>query len=113
MKHNVFLLGVAERKVVEAAIRDVCRVRGYSLFALDVRTNHAHVVASNSAKPERMMDSFKAYATKALRTAGLIGETQRPWSRHGSTRYLWTDGHVSAAVEYVVNAQGGELPSFD
>ena len=60
MKHNVFLLGATERKVVEAAIRDVCRVRAYALFALDVRTNHAHVVARNSAKLERMMDSFKA-----------------------------------------------------
>ena len=113
MKHDIFLLGATERKVVETAIREVCRLRAYGLFALNVRTNHAHVVVSNSAKPERMMDSFKAYATKALRAAGLIDETHRPWSRHGSTRYLWTEDHISAAVEYVVNGQGGELPKFE
>ncbi len=60
-----------------------------------------------------MMDSFKAYATKALRTAGLIGPDTKPWSRHGSTRYLWTEEHIQKAVDYVVNGQGGELPEFD
>ena len=106
-------LGAAERKIVEGAIREVCLVRGYYLFALNVRTNHAHFVVNNGGKVERMMDSFKAYSTKALRAANLIGEDIKPWSRHGSTRYLWTEKHIQDAVEYVVNGQGDELPSFD
>ncbi|MCC6327222.1 MAG: transposase [Acidobacteria bacterium] len=113
LKHEMFLLGTAERQIVEAAIREVCRVRGYVLIAINVRSNHVHVVVSNSAAPERMMDSFKAYATKELRGSGLVGKDQKVWSRHGSTRYLWSDDHVSAAVEYVVNGQGGELPTLD
>ncbi len=59
------------------------------------------------------MDSFKAYATKALRAAGLAAVEQSVWSRHGSTRYLWAEEHVVAAVEYVDNGQGGELPTFE
>jgi hypothetical protein len=51
------------------------------------------------------MDSFKAYATRALRRAGLIGPDVKVWSGHGSTKYLWTDEHVQKAVEYVVNGQ--------
>jgi len=113
LKNEPFFLGAAERQVVDAAIREVCSVRGYAFFALTVRTEHAHVVVGNSGKPERMMDSFKAYATKALRTAGLINDDVKPWSRHGSTRYLWTEEHVTKAVDYVVNGQGGELPEFD
>jgi REP element-mobilizing transposase RayT len=113
MKYENFLLGASERQVVEKAIREVCPFRGYGLFALNVRTNHAHIVTSNSGKPERMMDSFKAYATKALRNAGLLATDAKAWSRHGSTKYLWTDDHISTAVEYVVNGQGGELPKFD
>jgi REP element-mobilizing transposase RayT len=113
MRSDSFLLGAAERKVVDEAIREVCAVRGYGLFAHHVRTNHVHVTVSNSGKPERMMDSFKAYATRALRKAGLIGEEQKVWSRHGSTRYLWTEDHIATAVDYVINGQGDELPKFD
>jgi hypothetical protein len=90
-KQNEFIMGPREREIVQKAIEEVCQVRVYSLFALSVRTNHAHVVVNNSGVPERIMDSFKAYATKALRRAGLIKSDYRPWSRHGSTRYLWTD----------------------
>lgn len=113
LKHDPFLLGAAEREIVENAIREVCRVRGYVLIAVHVRTNHVHVVISNSGAPERMMDSFKAYATKALREAGRIDKDRKVWSRHGSTRYLWTEEHVGEAAEYVANGQGGELPTFD
>lgn len=98
---------------METAIREFCRVRGYVLIAISVRTNHVHVVVSNSGAPERIMDSFKAYATKGLRAAGLVGVDQKLWSRHGSTKYLWTEEQVGEAAEYVVNGQGGELPTFD
>ncbi|MGB7202548.1 MAG: transposase [Pyrinomonadaceae bacterium] len=113
LKADAFVLNAECRKVVDAAIRGVCQVRSYVLFGLHVRTNHAHIVVGNAAKPERMMDSFKAYATRALRKARLIDTNQKPWSRHGSTRYLWTDEHIATAVDYVVNGQGDELPTFD
>ena len=113
MRSEVVLLHARERRVVEDAIREVCTVRGYALLALNVRTNHVHVTTGNSGKPERMMDSFKAYSTKALRNAGLLEVNAKPWSRHGSTRYLWTEDHIAQAVDYVVNGQGGELPEFD
>jgi REP element-mobilizing transposase RayT len=112
-KHQPFFLGQRERMIVENAIKEVSISRGYGLFALNVRTNHAHLVTSNSGTPERMMSSFKAYATRALRANRLIEHDQPPWSRHGSTRYLWTDEHVSQAIDYVVNGQGDELPTFD
>ncbi len=113
LKHDEFILHERERKIVKAAIEEVCRVRGYSLLAINVRTNHVHVIVSSSGKPERIMDSFKAYATKALRSAGLLAEKQKAWSRHGSTRYLWAEEHVATAIDYVENGQGDELPMFD
>ena len=108
-----YVLGAAERGVVEEAIREVCRLREYGLFALNVRTNHVHLATSNSDSPERMMNGFKAYATRALRTAGLVARDQRIWSRHGSTKYLWSEKEVAMAVDYVVNGQGDELPTFE
>lgn len=113
LKHVPFYLGDAERKVVEAAIKEVCLFRRYVLVVLNVRTNHVHIVVMNLGDPDRIMDSFKAYATRALRKAGLAEANQKIWSRHGSTRYLWTDEHINAAVEYVFNGQGEDLPQFD
>ena len=113
MKHEPYFLSAAERIVVETAIKEVCSVRSYFLHGHNVRTNHAHLVVNNAGKPERMMNSFKAYSTKALRAAGLAGPEQKIWSRHGSTRYLWTEDHIATAVAYVLYGQGGDLPSFD
>jgi REP element-mobilizing transposase RayT len=106
-------LDAACRKHVEDAIREVCEFRTVGLAAINVRTNLAHSVVRSSKPPEPLMNSFKSYASRRIREHGLVQPTQRVWARHGSTRYLWTEEHVAAAVEYVVNGQGGELPKFD
>jgi hypothetical protein len=35
-----------------------------------------------------------------------------PWADKGSERWLWTEKHVSDAVDYVINGQGDDLPKF-
>jgi REP element-mobilizing transposase RayT len=96
------------RDHVEAAIREVCAVRGIGLTAIHVRTNHAHLVVATNRPPEPIMNSFKSYVTRRLRQFGLVGPEEKVWSRHGSTRYLWTEEHMRTAVEYVISGQGGE-----
>ena len=64
LKNPAIFLNRAQRDVVESAIREVCEHRAYVLHAINVRTNHVHSVVSASCKPEHVMDSFKAYATK-------------------------------------------------
>ena len=59
------------------------------------------------------MDAFKAYSTRALRSAGLLSVSVKPWVRHGSTRYLWKERHVEKAIDYVLYGQGDEIPPFD
>lgn len=112
LKGEPFVLDAEQRSIVATSIDEVCRFRGYSLFASHVRTNHVHIATGNSDNPERMMDTFKAYATRALRKAGRLDSDAKAWSRHGSTRYLWTEEHIEMAVDYVLNGQGGELPKF-
>ena len=104
-----FLLGPNERDVVYAAIRETCEIRKYLLHALNVRSNHVHLVTGNHSEPERMLNAFKANATRALRSEGLLGANDKAWSRHGSTRYLWTDAEVTSAIDYVLHSQGDEL----
>ena len=99
------LLTPEMRAVVTAAITEVCDVRSWLLHAVNVRTNHAHIVASGEAEPETMMTTFKAYATRALRRRGLISGQQRMWTRHGSTKYVWTERDLQNVWEYVTNRQ--------
>jgi len=52
------------------------------------------------------MEGFKAYATRKLREARLISEDIKPWARHGSTPFLWTEEQVQRAIGYVIEGQG-------
>ena len=112
-KHPPITLNAEQRKVAENAIREVCLYRNYSLRAINVRTNHVHTVVSAALKPEPILEAFKAYATRALRRAGLLSAGVKPWARHGSTPYLWKERHMEKAIEYVLYGQGDELPTFD
>jgi REP element-mobilizing transposase RayT len=94
------------RKVVDASIREVCTFRSWSLLALNVRTNHVHVVLAGCDVPNRAMATFKAWSTRRLREAGVAEQEARVWARHGSTRYLWSEDAVQRAVRYVVEGQG-------
>ena len=102
-----------ETNIVEDAIREVAKFRLWDLIAFNVRTNHAHIVMGASAPPDKMLGDLKAIATRRLREHNVWEFDHSPWVDKGSRRYLWTEEHVGAAVDYVVNGQGGPLPDFD
>ena len=84
------------------------------MMAVNVRTNHAHVVTQiGLEEPGSALNAFKANATRALRSAGLIAGDKGPWSDKGSQRHLWNEKHIADAIEYVINGQGQDLPKFD
>lgn len=109
MKQPPWLIEPEARAVIEETIAEVCEHRGWHLAASNVRTNHVHVVASGRAAPEKMLGALKAYCTRRLREAGVIGADRRIWTDGGSTRYLWNADDVAAAVDYVINQQGPPL----
>jgi REP element-mobilizing transposase RayT len=104
-KQAAFVLDAEQQKCVQAAIREVCDFRKYLLRAINIRTNHGHVVASAAVKPEKIVNDFKIYSTRGLRAEGLCGREQKIWSRGASTRYLWKPRHVEGAVDYVKYCQ--------
>jgi REP element-mobilizing transposase RayT len=108
LRQDPIILNTAQRVVVESAIREVCQYRHYGLLAVNARTNHIHSVVTASCKPEHIMDTFKAYATRRLREAGLLDRNIKPWARHGSTPYLWTEEAVERAIDYVIDGQGDD-----
>lgn len=100
-----YVLSGNARAIVDAAIRAHCDVRIWRLHALNVRTNHVHVVVEcpPECAPEKAMNEFKAWSTRRLRAAGLLGDGARAWTRHGSTRWINTPDSLARAIEYVVN----------
>lgn len=60
-----------------------------------------------------MLNDFKAYSTRKIREAGEWKYKHSPRVDKGSRRFLWTEEHVAAAINYVLNGQGGPLPEFD
>jgi REP element-mobilizing transposase RayT len=114
LKGDPVSLNFRQREVIEKAIREVCDFRNWILRAINVRTNHVHIVISiNDAKPGKALNGFKAYSTRKMRENGCWQFEYSPWSNKGSKRYLWNERSIETAVNYVINGQGGELPDFD
>jgi REP element-mobilizing transposase RayT len=114
LKSNPVILSSKQRELVEEAVREVCDYRNWTLFAVNARTNHVHVVVSTSGiKSERALNSFKSYATRKMRENNCWNFSHSPWADKGSRRRLWNERSIALAIDYVINGQGGELPKFD
>jgi REP element-mobilizing transposase RayT len=112
MLQNPYVLDPAGRAVVLAAIRRHCAHRGWNLLAAHVRSNHVHAVVEAEARPEKIMNEFKSYASRELNRVEGDGPDRKRWARHGSTRWLWNDKDVTQALQYVLNDQGEPMALF-
>lgn len=112
MKQPPYELDGDSRAVVLETLAEVCCHRGWSLLAAHVRSNHVHVIVEAEVLPEKVMNDFKAYASRALNQLGRDESGQRRWARHGSTRWLWKDQDVREAIRYVVDQQGEPMAVF-
>lgn len=105
MTDGLYEMDARRRAIVLKAIMEARLHKGWKVLAVHVRSNHVHVVVGAPETPERVLNHFKSYASRALNQAGIGGKRIR-WTHHGSTRYLWKPQQVQAAVEYVVYQQG-------
>jgi REP element-mobilizing transposase RayT len=106
LKDMPFKMNEHQRRIVLAAILEVCQFRNWIAHAVHVRSNHIHAVVCAKAKPEKIMNDFKVYATKALRKETVRLDLAKVWTRHGSTKYLWYDQALDDAIKYVRDGQG-------
>jgi hypothetical protein len=51
------------------------------------------------------MAQLKSWCTRRLREAGHAGPETKPWTQHGSTRWINDDKSLAAAIDYVTNHQ--------
>jgi len=105
MAGEAVLLDALSQSTVEQACRDHCQFRRWQLLAVNVRTNHVHVVVAAPERPQTVRDQLKANCTRRLRqqTEPLI--CQRTWTRGGDCTILNSEQDVENAVIYVTAAQ--------
>jgi REP element-mobilizing transposase RayT len=106
MDQPAYLLNPPDRGAVLNAIREVCLHRHWLLLAAHIRTTHVHAVVDADAKPEKVMNTFKSYASRRLNEMTGEDTDRKRWSRHGSTLWLRDRENVAAAIRYVVDGQG-------
>lgn len=108
MAEDACILTSEQRRTVENQIAETCRRRGWTLHAVNSRTNHAHaVVTAPSVKPKKIRIDLKAWATRALREQ-YDRRRENWWAERGSIRYLNHEDHLEAAIQYVRDGQDAD-----
>jgi len=104
MKDAPVVLDPKMREIADAAVREACREFSWTLHAIEVRSNHVHVVVTASdASPGKVMGILKVRGTQALNALGRAGSRDRWWAGEGSKRILNSPASVEAAIRYVMN----------
>jgi REP element-mobilizing transposase RayT len=105
-------LSGAQRAVVEQTVRRHCNLRRWELHALNVRSNHIHlVVTAPEVKPEVVLSQLKAWCARRLSEhAGLPAGSSRNgarrwWTEHGSTKWINDEVYLENAIQYVNERQ--------
>jgi len=112
MTQPPYSLDAQRRQIVLAAILEVARHRGWYILAAHVRTNHVHIVASGSYSGKKMMNDFKAYASRALNEAGFDTPDRKRWTRGGDTPAIGHEQGLVEKVRYVVEEQGEPMAVY-
>ena len=113
MAQPPYTMDAARREVVRDAIVALAREKGWRLLAVHVRSNHVHAVVEAERDPGRLMSDLKARASRDLTRAGFEDSNRIRWTRHGSTRHLFTAAEVERKVRYTLDEQGSQMAVYD
>jgi REP element-mobilizing transposase RayT len=118
-----------QRQLVESTIAEHCDTRGWTLFAVNCRSNHVHVVVASKKHPKTVRSELKAWCTRRLkelqRQSGCCGRTdanpsstQRAsgdiseivvrenwWAERGSAICIDHDEFLEDVIHYVREGQ--------
>ena len=104
LKESPVVLSAPMRTVTDAAMRRICDELGWCVHALEVRSNHVHVVVTiQDASPGKVMGILKVNGTRALNTLAGRGRRDRWWTKDGSKRIVNSQESLNAAIRYVMN----------
>ena len=112
MKTEPVLLSPDERLLVEETIRKHCEIRNWELHALNVRTNHIHLVITAPVIPEKVLSQLKTWCSRRLNDRTLPARStienkrsRKRWTKHGSTKWINDESYLRNAIRYVLEGQ--------
>ena len=106
LNHGVVILDASMRSVADKAIREICQLRSWTLWAVAVRSNHVHaVITAADYKPTLVRDQLKAKTTRELRQTFVIWKHRPVWTAKGDIEFLDSESDIEQCVDYVVEAQ--------
>jgi REP element-mobilizing transposase RayT len=105
MTESACILTAGQRQIVETQIAETCAHRGWTLHAVNCRSNHVHAVDSaNVNHPRKIRIDLKAWATRALKK-NFDNTRENWWAERGSIRWLNSEGDLEGATVYVRDGQ--------
>jgi REP element-mobilizing transposase RayT len=110
MTEDACRLDDEERQLVERTVAEHCAVRGWTLHAVNCRSNHVHVVVAANRTPSEMRRQLKAWTARKLKElAGRRAENAKPrenwWTERGSKRQIFDEEGLESAIAYVRDGQ--------
>jgi REP element-mobilizing transposase RayT len=99
------ILSPIQRKKVDQSCRDHVVYRGWKLHAINVRSNHVHVLVMADISRFRVRDQLKAYATRPLRKHPERITSPKIWSRGGDCRIIDDEDGLKQVIDYINNRQ--------
>lgn len=105
LKYPPVTLTFSQRKSIDSTIKSVGVHNDWEVHALNVRTQHVHVVINALKTPEAVMNSLKSWCTRRMHEQNIWVYDYSPWSHHGSTRYIWSQEALLNVCNYVLYCQ--------
>ena len=90
---------------MELACAEHCNARGWSLLAVNARTNHVHIVVVADSDPNVVRNQLKANCTRQLRQQETPLIVEKTWAKGADVEILETDQDIYDCVTYVMEAQ--------
>jgi REP element-mobilizing transposase RayT len=111
MKGPPVSLDQAAAEAMIAQYQETCRIRGWELEAASVMHNHTHLVVGvvGDPEPESIRETFKSWATRAVKKLRPLPPNGAFWTAKGSNRKLPDERAVHDGVIYVVRKQPNPL----
>jgi hypothetical protein len=96
MSEDACRLDPEQRREVEHQIEETCGIRGWTLHAVNCRSNHLHAVLTADMHPAQVRAQFKAWCTRKLKKLERLRHPNRDeasirknwWAERGSQRYV-------------------------
>ena len=109
MRQPEYRLDGPQREIVIKTILEVAQHRQWHVWAAHVRSNHVHVVITATPKPEKVLNDLKAWCSRRMKEVFSEPADRERWTRHGSTRYVWTEKVLAEKIRYVLDEQGERM----